>query len=306
MDTLLRGIFPVLQTPVNKSGDIGFEDMRIEVSFCIEAGAHGLVFPVLGSEFQYLTDGERHELVEIVVKEAAGRIPVVAGVAGTSRAVAVKHATHAAQAGADAVIALPPYIATASRDEIRVYYEAVANAAGLPVFIQHSAVGAGMNTEFLRELVETIEHVSYIKEEMPPSAHQISEVLEGMNDACLGVFGGAHGRWMISEMRRGAAGFMPAAEATDVHVQIWDAFQSGDESGARKIFNQLLPMINLLSLLGLRVCKEVLVRRGVFKSAAMRAPGSQSLDAEDERELDQVLEGIEPLFRWRSEGSEAE
>ncbi len=90
---------------------------------------------------------------------------------------------------------------------------------------------------------------------------------------------------------------MPAAESTDVHVQIWEAYQSGDEAGARKIFNQLLPLINLICLLGLRVCKEVLVARGVFESTAMRTPGTMSLDDEDRRELEIIIEDLKPLYR---------
>ena len=73
--------------------------------------------------------------------------------------------------------------------------------------------------------------------------------------------------------------------------------QAGNEAGARTIFNQLLPLINLISLLGLCVCKEVLVRRGVFENAAMRMPGATAIDAEDGRELDAILSGVRPLFR---------
>ena len=103
--------------------------------------------------------------------------------------------------------------------------------------------------------------------------------------------------WDLHELRRGAAGFMPATEMTDVHVQIWDAWHAGGESRARGLFNRLLPLINLTCLLGLAVCKEVLVRRGVFGSTATRVPGSVRLDAEDRRELDQILLGLQPLLR---------
>ena len=88
------------------------------------------------------------------------------------------------------------------------------------MFIQHTH--GGMSATFLQELLRDIEHVRYLKEEMQPSAHQISAVLAG-GSPWEGVFGGGHGRWMLSEMQRGAHGFMPATEAVDVHVQVWDA-----------------------------------------------------------------------------------
>jgi len=293
MNTVLRGIFPVLQTPLTKNGELDIKSLKKEVDFCIQAGAHGLVYPVLGSEFQFLSESERRQLVEVVVSEAKGQIPVVVGVAGQNKEEAVIHAKHAAKIGADAVIALPP--SSGILDEIRDYYEAIAQTAQRTVFIQHTH--AGMGISFLKQLLDEIEFVSYIKEENHPSAHQISAVLEKAGNSCLGVFGGAHGRWMLSELHRGASGFMPAVEAIDVHVQIWDAYQSGDETGARYIFNQLLPLINLISILGLNVCKEALIMRGIFESAGMRMPGTVSLDAEDRRELEIIIEGLKPLFR---------
>lgn len=295
MTQTMRGIFPVLQTPLDANGELDEASFRREVAFAIEAGAHGLVYPVLASEFQFLSDRERRRMVATAVGEAAGQIPVVVGVAGPCAAVAVEHASHAAQVGADAVIALPPYIAQASQEEILAYYRAIAQAAERPVFVQHSH--PGMAPPFLVRLLREVEHVRYIKEETPPSAHNISAVLDAVGEECWGVFGGALGRWMISEMRRGACGFMPATETTDVYVQIWDAFQSGDEAEARRIFSRLLPLINLAGLLGMRPLLEVLVRRGVLRTTLMRTPGRPELDQDDRRELDAILEDVSPMFR---------
>ena len=299
--TPLRGIFPVLPLALMADGGIDRASMERQVAFCIEAGAHGMVFPVLASEFQYLTDRERHRLVEVVVGAAAGALPVVAGVAASSTAGAVEHARHAAAAGADAVIALP-LLGAGSGEEIAAYYRAIAAAARRPVIIQHTF--AGMGVELINQLIDEVDEVQYVKEEMEPSAHQISALLAGVSGNCRGVFGGAHGRWMLSELRRGATGFMPATELTDLHRRIWDAWQAGDEAEARRLFNLLLPLINLILLLGVRLCKELLVRRGVFATSALRIPGQPRLDAEDRRELEQILAAIEPELplplAWRS------
>ncbi len=291
----MRGIFPVLQTPLDANGELDTDSLRRQVAFCIEGGAHGLVYPALGSELQYLSDRERQQLVEVVIGEAAGQVPVVVAVSAPSAAIAVEHARHAARAKANAVMALPPYISPGSPDEILDYYRQIGRAADLPVFVQNAA--PGVSADFLLRLLNEVENIRYIKEEAHPSAHNLSRVVQAAGDRCDGVFGGAFGRWMLSEMRRGACGFMPAAEVVDVYVQVWDAFQSGDEAMARSIFNRILPLINLLMLIGLRVSKEVLVRRGVFKTSLMRWTGSLALDDDDQRELDAVLDDLRPLFR---------
>ena len=104
----------MVQTALAAGGELDMESMERQVSFCIEADAHGLVYPVLGSEFQFLSDGERRSLLEAVVSAAAGEIPVIAGVAGPSWKVAAEHAGFARNTGAAAVIAMPPYIAVAT------------------------------------------------------------------------------------------------------------------------------------------------------------------------------------------------
>jgi dihydrodipicolinate synthase/N-acetylneuraminate lyase len=295
MTNPLRGIFPVLQTPLDERGELDSASLESEVAFCIAAGAHGLVYPVLGSEFQFLSDRERQQMVAVVLQAAGGRVPVVVGVAGPSAAVAVEHTLLAAQLGASALIALPPYISGGSPEEVLGYYQAISQAAALPIFVQNSA--PGLSPAFLLRLLREVGNVRYIKEEMSPSAHHLSAVVAAVGQDGWGVFGGAFGRWMLSELRRGASGFMPAAEVTEVYVQIWEAYQAGDELAARQIFNRLLPLINLLLLLGLPVCKEVLVRRGVFRTAGMRTPGSPGLDADDQRELSIILDDLRPLFR---------
>ena len=294
----MQGIFPVLQTPLDEQGELDIESLRREVAFCIGAGAHGLVYPALGSELQYLSDGERQRLVEVVIGEAAHQVPVVVAVSAPSAAIAVEHARHARQMRADAIMALPPYITPASPDEIVAYYRQIEHAAQLPLVVQNAA--PGMSPDLLLRLLREVEAIRYIKEESSPSAHNVSAVVKAAGDKCDGIFGGAFGRWMLSEIHRGARGFMPAAEIVDVYVRLWDASQAGDERAARDIFNRILPLVNLLMLLGLRVSKEVLVRRGVFRTSLMRWTGALALDADDQHELDAILEDLRPFFRITS------
>jgi len=295
MSERLHGIFPVLQTPLDRAGNLDANSLSREVDFCIAAGAHGLVYPALGSELQYLSDRERQQLVEVVLRTAGERAPVVVAVSAPSAAIAAEHARHAAHVGARALMALPPYITPGTPDEVLAYYRAIGQAADLPIVVQNAA--PGMAPASLVRLLNEVAQIRYIKEEASPSAHNISAVLSAVGERCEGIFGGAFGRWMLSELRRGARGFMPAAEVTDVYVQVWEAFEIGDEARARTIFNLILPLINQLMLLGLRVSKAVLVRRGVFQGTLMRMTGALDLDADDQRELDAILDDLRPYFR---------
>jgi 4-hydroxy-tetrahydrodipicolinate synthase len=107
--------------------------------------------------------------------------------------------------------------------------------------------------------------------------------------------GGVAGRYLFDEYRRGARGFMPACEVTDVHVQAWNALDRGDETRARRLFERLLPVLSFEARAG-GVCKAVLKRRGVIASDYTRQFSGNPLDRYDRMELDRLLEDLEDLF----------
>lgn len=295
-----RGVFTIPVTPFTERGEVDEESLRRQVDWCVRAGAHGIVAPVNASEGPTLTDEERRRVTQIVVETTAGRIPTVIGVSASGVHSSLLFTRWARELGADSVIAMPPYgVRLADMEAVFDFYRAVADAAdGLPVFIQNwsGAQGTPMGAAMMVRLLKEIPNVSYSKEETTNAGHMMTATLAGAGDACLGTMGGIGGRYLFDEYRRGACGTMPACQTTDVHAQIWNKLDSGDEAGARAIFNRLLPMLNMEALFGAALYKEVLRRRGVIANATMRGYKSSSLDALDHRELDVLMAGVEDLF----------
>jgi 4-hydroxy-tetrahydrodipicolinate synthase len=192
---------------------------------------------------------------------------------------------------------MPPYIAKKGLGGIFEYYQAIAGAVDLPVFVQNAAppLGSALPPAFVARLVREIGNVQYVKEEVPPSGHSISAVVAACGREALGVFGGAGGRYLIEELRRGAAGNMPACQFTDVLVEVYTRYLRGDEEGARRLHTQFLPLINLSVGEG-AVMKEVLRRRGIFETTLSRVP-RPTLDAHDLAELEQALTSVSSHFK---------
>ena len=291
-----HGIFTIPQTPFSDDGALDEEGLRRQIDFCVDTGTHGIVYPVMVSEFWLLSDDERKRVVDVAVEQVDGRIPMIAGVAGVSTEVAVMFTRHAREAGADGAIALPPYVLKPGLDGLVDYYRQVAEAMGKPVFIQNfdPPLGSSLPPAFIRELLLDIPHVKYIKEEMMPPGHSVTALLETCGDELHGVFTGYGGRWFIDELNRGASGTMPACEFTDVLVRLYERYRSGDVEGAREIHSRLLPLINIESLHGVIFCKEILKRRGLIASTRTRAPGR--LDRHDLAEIDRLMLDVEPLY----------
>ena len=300
MSKQMRGIFAILCTPFKDDESLDEDALRQEVNFCVEAGSHGIVMPVMASEFQTLSDSERKTVIRVTVEETAGRVPVVAGTHGLSAAHAVELSRHANEVGADAVIALPPYVTKPSLEGAYRYYQAISDAVDIPVFIQNASppLGMGFPGTFVVKMAREIEHVEYVKEETAPTNHSILAMIRANDGSLKGVFGGAACRYMLDEMRRGADGFMPACELPDVQARIWNLYHAGKVEEARDVFEKLLPVLNLEGQLGMSLSKEVMRRRGVLKNSLVRVSDSK-LDEYDLIELDHSLERLEPYLTWR-------
>jgi 4-hydroxy-tetrahydrodipicolinate synthase len=101
-----HGVFPYLVSPLDPSGRVLTDVLGRLVGDLIAAGVHGLT--PLGStgEFAYLDRAQRTAVVQATIEAAAGRVPVVAGVAATSTAEAVAQAKDYQRLGADGILAI--------------------------------------------------------------------------------------------------------------------------------------------------------------------------------------------------------
>ncbi|MEZ4683502.1 MAG: dihydrodipicolinate synthase family protein [Caldilineaceae bacterium] len=293
-----RGIFVIVATPYTESYELDEASLRKEVRFCIEAGVSGLVGPAFASEFMVLADDERKRWIEIVVGEAAGRVPVVATTHAVWTVPAVALSRWAAGIGADGIMNMPPHVHHLTSAQCYDHYQAISEAVNIPVIIQNmiGPIGTPLGSELLARMCRELEQVQYIKEETLPEPRKIAQTIAVAGDACKGVFGGRGGSIMIDEFLRGAVGNMPGASTPDVHVAIWNKLEAGDIDGARALFNQALPLFNLYTQFGAGTVQQVLHRRGVFATANSRLGAANGFTDQDHKELETVLAGIEPLF----------
>jgi dihydrodipicolinate synthase/N-acetylneuraminate lyase len=293
-----RGIFAILQTPFREDDQLDGEDLEREVSFCVRAGAHGLVWPQLAGEFYLLSEEERMRGAEVVLRAARhGGTPVVIGVQAPVKELAVKFARHAEEKGADAVIALPPFLGGVGLATVTAYYRALAQAVKLPIFIQNSGEpwGPALASSFVIELARQYPQLGYIKEEVSPVAHRLAEYAH--SGVMKAIFSGNAGKNLLDELAHGSSGTMPACEFIDVDVQVYDLAASGKQREARELFQKLLPMINLEEIYGMRFAKAVLVRRGVFKTAKLRGASGGGLDELDEKEMEAWWKQLTPYLK---------
>lgn len=295
--TRLAGIYPILQTPFDDDAALDLESLRREVAFCLRAGVHGVVIPAIASEFFVLSDAERMQVAEVVLKEVEGRVPVVISCNGVSPHAAVAFTRHAVAHGADAIMALPPYVRRPDEAGVMAYYQAVAGAAGgRPVIVQNAdpPMGTPLSIPALVRLIQGTAGIHYVKEEVTPGGHRMTALIDAAGDRLHGIFGGQNGLWMLNELDRGACGNMPASGLVDVHVRIYTLYREGRRADAEALSERLLPLLNLGSQYGVAFAKELLWRRGVIRTRVARDSQAPALDRYDVADLERFLDALKP------------
>ena len=293
----LSGVLPILPTIFTPGGAIDEAGTRRVVEYIIAAGARGLVFPGLASEYETLSRDERLHMTRLIGDWVGKRVPFIVGASAAATDDAVAFAAAGAEAGAVAAMVLTPKVFADDPAGMRDFYRAVHRGSGIDIMLQNAPapMGIGLSLEKVADLARAVDGIRYVKEEAPPSGQRITKLAELAGDSLLAVFGGAGARYVIDELTRGAKGTMPACEITELHVEMFDRFRRKDEAGARDLFERTLPLLNMQAVFRWRLTKAVLERRGVIDSTFVRASGPE-LDRYDRHELDALLARLSDLL----------
>lgn len=294
-----RGVYGILLTTYTDDDEVHRDDLVSQADF-VASTAQGIVWPVLASEFYLLDNDERASGYPAVVEGNRHRVPFVAGVSSPTTRAAAKLAEAAAKAGADAVIAMAPYMKRATPDEMVRHFKAIAGA-GLPIFVQNAAYLTGactLSPDDLKRLAEHIPQIQYLKEEAPVLPQTISNILQKVPGVFQGVFGGGGARFLLDELNRGGAGNMPACEWADVFGHAFDLYERGELAEARRVHVAALQGVNFEASYGMVGAAQALKRRGILQSTRSRYSIPPNFDAAAQAELAAVLEFLAPYLRW--------
>lgn len=302
----IDGVVPVIPTPFTAREEIHREDLQRLVEFAIATRASCLCLPAYGSEFYKMNEAERHRVVQIAVKQARGRVPVLAQSNSPSARVSSEIATRNEALGADVIsFALPRQFAIPEPDMIR-YAERICRSVNVPVLIQDfNPGGATVGANFCRELRRRCANFQYIKLEEPlmgPKVRAIRKATKGT----LGVLEGWGGLYMTELYDFGICGLMPGTGLGDLLDAVWQALKDGRRSDAFDTFEKVMPLISF-SLQSLElyhhVEKRLLKARGAIRNTGARdaqwTPFKEALAYSDEL-IERVLGEVDRLGLKRS------
>src|SRR5262252_5189569 len=160
----LRGSYPPLVTPFH-NGEVDYEAYARLVERQIQEGSHGIVVNGTTGEPSTLTVQERNRLVDVAVKAARGRIPVVAATGSQSHAESVELTLAAEKAGAAAVLVVTPYFVRPPQRGLVKYYLDVGRRIDLPLLLYHipGRAAVDLKPETIAEIAEGLPTLVGIK-----------------------------------------------------------------------------------------------------------------------------------------------
>ncbi len=292
MKSGFHGVFPYLVSPIGPDGAVKDAALARLCDDLIAAGVHGLA--PLGStgEFAYLDARQKRRIVEVVVEAAAGRVPVVAGVAATTTDEAVRQTREFEALGADGILAVLEAYFPLDDDSIHDYFAAIAGATALPVtlYTNPSFQRADLSLPVVEKL-SRIDNVRYLKDASVNTGRLLSimDKVEGRME----IFA-ASAHIPAAVMLIGGKGWMagPACLAPRASVRLYDLCRAGDWAGAMALQRRLWRLNQAFARYNLAACiKGGLELQGYPVGDPLKP--QKPLSPQGRAEVEQALAGLD-------------
>jgi 4-hydroxy-tetrahydrodipicolinate synthase len=287
-----HGVFPYLVSPIGDDGRVKDEVLAQLVEHLTAAGVHGLT--PLGStgEFAYLSFEQKRRIVEVTVETAAGRLPVVAGVAATTTADAVRQAVEWRKLGCAGILAILEAYFPVPDDGVVAYFGAIADAVDCPIVLYTNPQfqRSDLSLAAIERLARGHGNIRYLKDASTDTGRLLS-IMNRVPD--LGIFS-ASAHIPACVMLLGGRGWMagPACLIPRQSVRLYELCRAGRWAEAMVLQRQLWRLNQLFAKHALAACiKGGLELQGLAVGSPL--PPQPALDAAGRAELQAVLEALE-------------
>ncbi|HKW61758.1 MAG TPA: dihydrodipicolinate synthase family protein [Candidatus Acidoferrum sp.] len=205
-----HGVFSVLPTPFQKSGDVDVESLRRVVNLFLSAGVNGLTALGVTGEGARLNERERALALHTVLAEVNGKVPVIAGATADGVRTCVEFASMARSAGASGVMVSPARMAKLNSEAVVAHFIAIGSAVDIEIVVQDYPPVSGFTMEpsLLVRIAREIPRARTITLEDPPTPLNTARILEASKGIEISILGGLGGGFLLEELMAGASGTM--------------------------------------------------------------------------------------------------
>jgi len=245
MRTPFTGVGTALVTPFTTSGALDEQAVRRLGRRQIDAGIHFLVPCGTTGESPTMSDAERVRVVEILVDEAAGRVPVLAGAGGYNTQEVIHQIAAMREVGASGILSVTPYYNKPTQEGLYQHYQALADSTPLPIVVYNvqGRTGVNVETSTLHRLAQ-IPNIVGVKE-ASGNITQMADVCRALPDDFLVLCG--DDVITLPLMAIGGRGIISVVsnEIPAEMVKMVEAAERGDFAAARTIYRRIMPLMQV-------------------------------------------------------------
>lgn len=244
---MFKGSIVALVTPFTKNGAVDEGRLEKLVEYHIKHGTDGIVPCGTTGESATLNYEEHERVIEICVKAAGKRIPVIAGTGSNSTQEAIELSDHAKQIGADGLLLVSPYYNRPTQHGLYLHFKEIAERVDLPIILYNIASRTGVNIEpeTVAKIAQDCKNVVAIKE-ASGSLDQMSRIM-ALCGRKLTLFSGDDSLTLPVMAIGGEGVISVAANIVPRDVKgLVASFQKGDFRRARELHYKMLPLIKML------------------------------------------------------------
>jgi 4-hydroxy-tetrahydrodipicolinate synthase len=243
MRTPFTGVGTALITPFRADGSLDEDAVRRLARRQIEAGIHFLSPCGTTGEAPTLSHREKLRVVELVVEEAAGRVPVLAGAGGYDTRDVIELAKDLERIGVDGILSVTPYYNKPTQEGLYQHFRAIADATPLKIVLYNVPGRTGVNLE-VQTVVRLSEHPNIVAvKEASANVVQMCDIVAKTPEDFMLLSG--DDPLIVAVMGIGGRGIIcvTSNQAPAECAQIVELCERGDYAGARKLYNWLLPLV---------------------------------------------------------------
>ncbi len=270
----LSGVVPIIHTPWTEDNRIDFPSLERLIEQSIRDGVSGCILPAVASEVAKLSDKERTELVEEVIRTVDGRIHVTAGISDPDVRRSQRLARHAVETGADGVLCQSPMDIIEDKERVKSFMHTLSEV-DLPMLMIQDLHwnGYGMGLDTIRELWEEIETFRCLKLETTPAGYKMTQIIEA-TDGLMPIGTGWSLPQLIEALDRGTH-FVTTTAINRPFVHILRHYRNGNRAEASALFVRTLPYLAWAHQhidISIHFYKLYSHRRGLFTTPNARQP----------------------------------
>lgn len=288
-----EGIITPIVTPMNADESLNLSELRVQVNRLINSGVEGLFCLGTNGEVYALNTKEKIEVIETVIDETKGRVPVYAGTGCIRTKDTIELSVKAKELGVDALSVVSPYFVAVTQDDLYNYYSEIAESVDLPIVLYNMPARTGNNIDY-KTVYKLAKYKNIVG--IKDSSGNFDNTLRYIEntDRRLSVLAGNDSLILWTLLAGGAGAIAGTSNVfPEIAVAIYRLWQAGDIEAAKAEQIRLRPFRDVMAMGN----PNSVVKRAMNMLGYPVGPARRPVSGINSKTIDEALQKVLELYQ---------